>query len=278
MTARHRSQLEIIAAGLLASALAACHPGGGDAPEAAAAAREAALAPREVRLITPEPREERPSIQLVGEVRAFDSVAVSPEVAGKVDAVRVEVGDRVRSGQPLAEIDRATYKIYLDQAEAQLQAAQADLELFAAAPVAVLDPAGGGWLKPGPALYLAKQIGDVGQLFYLGRWAGKPTPAAGRVRVEPCLFASWTPHDCFLLARGSRVVPVVQFSRAICGRVAAPIIAHSNSVVNHLRTPLRKAGWSPPTRPAPGLGLSLAGATRARQRADCGSRQRLTVE
>jgi RND family efflux transporter MFP subunit len=131
MTARHRSQLEIIAAGLLASALAACHPGGGDAPEAAAAAREAALAPREVRLITPEPREERPSIQLVGEVRAFDSVAVSPEVAGKVDAVRVEVGSRVRSGQPLAEIDRATYKIYLDQAEAQLQAAQADLELTA---------------------------------------------------------------------------------------------------------------------------------------------------
>jgi multidrug efflux system membrane fusion protein len=131
MSARHRSQLTIIAAGLLASTLSACHPGGGDSPEAVAAVREAALAPREVRLITPELRDERPSIQLVGEVRAFDSVAVSPEVAGKVDAVRVEVGDRVRSGQPLAEIDRATFKIYLDQAEAQLQAAQADLELTA---------------------------------------------------------------------------------------------------------------------------------------------------
>jgi RND family efflux transporter MFP subunit len=131
MTARHRTQLTTIAAGLLASILAACHPGGGDTPEAAAAARAAALAPREVRLITPEVREERPSIQLVGEVRAFDSVAVSPEVAGKVDAVRVEVGDLVRSGQPLAEIDRSTYKIYLDQSDAQLLAAQADLELAA---------------------------------------------------------------------------------------------------------------------------------------------------
>jgi RND family efflux transporter MFP subunit len=131
MSARHRSQITIIAAGLAVSILTACHPGGSESPEAVAAVREAALAPREVRLITPELRDERPSIQLVGEVRAFDSVAVSPEVAGKVDAVRVEVGDRVRSGQPLAEIDRATYKIYLDQAEAQLQAAQADLELAA---------------------------------------------------------------------------------------------------------------------------------------------------
>jgi len=84
-----------------------------------------------VRLISPEVREERRSIQLVGEIRAFDSVAVSPEVAGKVEAVHVEVGDRVRSGQPLAEIDRSTYKIYLDQSEAQLLAASADLELAA---------------------------------------------------------------------------------------------------------------------------------------------------
>jgi RND family efflux transporter MFP subunit len=131
MSARHRSQLTIIAAGLAVSILTACHPGGEDSPEAAATTREAALAPREVRLVTPEVREERPSIQLVGEVRAFDSVAVSPEVAGKVDAVRVEVGDRVRSGQPLAEIDRSTYKIYLDQSEAQLLAAKANLELAA---------------------------------------------------------------------------------------------------------------------------------------------------
>ena len=131
MSARHRTQLTIIAAGLAASTLTACHPGGGETPEAAAAVREAALAPREVRLISPEVREERRSIQLVGEIRAFDSVAVSPEVAGKVEAVHVEVGDRVRSGQPLAEIDRSTYKIYLDQSEAQLLAASADLELAA---------------------------------------------------------------------------------------------------------------------------------------------------
>ena len=110
--------------------MAGCHGGGGgESPEDAAAAREAALAPRAVRLITAEVVEEQPSLQLVGEVRAFDTVSVAPEVAGTIDAVKVEVGDRVRAGQPLAEVDRSTFKIYLQQAEANLAAAQADLDL-----------------------------------------------------------------------------------------------------------------------------------------------------
>lgn len=110
--------------------MAGCHGGGGgESPEDAAAAREAALAPREVRLVAAEVVEEQPSIQLVGEIRAFDTVSVAPEVAGTIDTVKVEVGDRVRAGQPLAEVDRSTYKIYLQQAEANLAAAQADLDL-----------------------------------------------------------------------------------------------------------------------------------------------------
>ena len=123
----HRRTLMVIP--VLAPALIACHPGGGDDVAAAAAAREAALAPREVHLVTAEVRDERPTLQLVGEVRPFDSIAVSPEVSGKVDSVHVEVGDRVRRDQPLAEVDRATYKIYLQQAEAELAAARADLDL-----------------------------------------------------------------------------------------------------------------------------------------------------
>ena len=109
--------------------MASCHGGGDETPEQAAATREAALAPREVRLVTAEVEEERPSLRLVGEVRAFDTVSVSPEVAGTIDAVHVEVGDSVRAGQALAEVDRSTFKIYLQQAEANLAAARADLEL-----------------------------------------------------------------------------------------------------------------------------------------------------
>ncbi len=109
--------------------MAGCQGGGTEDPQQAQAAREAALAPREVRLVTAEAEEERPSLSLVGEVRAFDTVSLSPEVAGSIDAVLVEVGDRVRAGQPLAEVDRSTHKIYLQQAEANLAAARADLDL-----------------------------------------------------------------------------------------------------------------------------------------------------
>jgi len=109
--------------------LAGCHGGDGDDPAAAAETLERALAPREVRLVRPEVREERPSVQLVGEVRAFDTVIVSSEVAGKVDRVLVEVGDRVAAGTPLAEVDRDTFRIYQQQAEANLAAADADLAL-----------------------------------------------------------------------------------------------------------------------------------------------------
>jgi membrane fusion protein (multidrug efflux system) len=109
--------------------LAGCHGGDGDDPAAAAETLERALAPREVQLVRPEVREERPSVQLVGEVRAFDTVIVSSEVTGKVDSVLVEVGDRVSAGTPLAEVDRDTFRIYQQQAEANLAAADADLAL-----------------------------------------------------------------------------------------------------------------------------------------------------
>jgi len=118
-----------IAMTLLVSVLAGCHGSDDGDLTAAAETLERALAPREVRLITPEVREERPSVQLVGEIRAFDTVAISSEVAGKVDRVLAEVGDRVERGTPLAWVDRDTFQIYLLQAEANLAAANADLAL-----------------------------------------------------------------------------------------------------------------------------------------------------
>jgi|GEM_PF-2040294 len=110
-------------------ATAACHPGGADNPEVAARARDQALAPRPVRLVRPEVRSERPTLELVGEVRPFEMVTISSEVAGRVDRIPVEVGDRVAAGQPLVEVDRETFALALRQAEANLEAARAELAL-----------------------------------------------------------------------------------------------------------------------------------------------------
>jgi len=109
--------------------LAACHPGGSDAPENARDSLEQALEPRPVHLVTPEVREEHPTVSLVGEVRALDTVTVASEVAGQVEAVFVEVGDRVAAGAPLAQIDREAFRLRREQAAAELAAARADLAL-----------------------------------------------------------------------------------------------------------------------------------------------------
>ena len=113
------------------TALAGCHGSNGDDPQAVAEDLEKAMAPREVSLVSPEVREEQPSVQLVGDIRPFDTVQISSEVGGRVDRVLVEVGDRVRNGSPMVEVDRATFKILLDQADANLAAAAADLALAA---------------------------------------------------------------------------------------------------------------------------------------------------
>ena len=127
-TSRHHTPI-ILSVTLFVALLGGCHGADDDDPAAAAEVLEQALAPREVQLVTAEVREERPSVQLVGEIRAFDTVTISSEVGGKVDRVLVEVGDRVTAGTPLVEVDRETFRIYLHQAEANLAAANADLAL-----------------------------------------------------------------------------------------------------------------------------------------------------
>ena len=77
----------ILFVSLIAPFLIGCHGSDDDDPAAAAETLERALAPREVQLVTAEIREERPSVQLVGEIRAFDTVTISSEVGGKVDRV-----------------------------------------------------------------------------------------------------------------------------------------------------------------------------------------------
>lgn len=120
--------LKPVISAVLLTALTACHPGGNDEGTGTQTV-EANLAPREVSLVEPEVREEQPSVSLVGEIRPFDHVQISSEVAGSVESVFVEVGDQVTAGQPLAQIDRASFRMRLRQAEARVAAAEADLEL-----------------------------------------------------------------------------------------------------------------------------------------------------
>ncbi len=63
-----------------------------------------------------------------GEVRAKDQVAVVSKLSGRVEELRVRVGDKVKAGDVLAVLEHQTLDAQLKQAEAALAAAEANLK------------------------------------------------------------------------------------------------------------------------------------------------------
>lgn len=63
-------------------------------------------------------------VSAVGTVSALNDVVVSSETAGRVTGVSAQVGDRVRAGQTLVTVDNELKAIAVEQAKAQLLAAE----------------------------------------------------------------------------------------------------------------------------------------------------------
>jgi RND family efflux transporter MFP subunit len=100
--------------------LAAC----GDAPPPAATGP---AAPRLVRTVVVGATSE-PSLRYSGEVRARHETALAFRVGGKMTERTVDVGARVRPGQPLARLDPADARLAQAQAEAGHALAAAELK------------------------------------------------------------------------------------------------------------------------------------------------------
>ncbi len=69
-----------------------------------------------------------------GDVLADEQVPIVPEVPGQVAAVFVQVGDSVKAGDPLIQLESSALEAQWAQALAALEAAQAQLELLTAEP------------------------------------------------------------------------------------------------------------------------------------------------
>ncbi|MEW6511238.1 MAG: efflux RND transporter periplasmic adaptor subunit [Bacteroidota bacterium] len=68
------------------------------------------------------------TVSAVGTIAAMKDVVVSSETAGRIVAVPVRVGDHVRRGQTLIQVDDELKAIAVEQARAQLQAAETNLK------------------------------------------------------------------------------------------------------------------------------------------------------
>lgn len=100
---------------VLALALSAC----GNGPQAAAP-------PRPVLVVHPAPATDATALAYAGEVRAREESALSFRVGGNLVRRLVDVGDQVKRGQLLAELDPGDLQLQVQAAQAQLAAAEGE--------------------------------------------------------------------------------------------------------------------------------------------------------
>jgi RND family efflux transporter MFP subunit len=84
---------------------------------------------REVRVIPAGERALPRTVTATGTLAAEDQVTLGAKVAGRVERIDVDLGTRVRRGQPIAQLDQTDFKLRVEQAEAALQQARVRLGL-----------------------------------------------------------------------------------------------------------------------------------------------------
>jgi RND family efflux transporter MFP subunit len=67
------------------------------------------------------------AVDLVGTLAAVDQVTISSEADGKVSRILADLGDRVKAGQPLIQVDREKQQYNFEQQRASLEKALAQL-------------------------------------------------------------------------------------------------------------------------------------------------------
>ncbi|MDE0952463.1 MAG: efflux RND transporter periplasmic adaptor subunit [Halioglobus sp.] len=82
----------------------------------------------EVTVVELQPQTLQRTIRTFGVVEALEEVNVAAELSGTVTAVHVDEGDRVEKGQVLLELDPQKRELAVDQADQQVQRAQAALQ------------------------------------------------------------------------------------------------------------------------------------------------------
>ena len=109
---------------LLLVSTASC---GGTASEPSPGGGDAAFPPMEVQTVALEPSPLPQFSEYVATVRSLRSITVQPDVEGIVREIFVRAGDRVRAGQPLAQIDPDRQEAAVRAAQSQRTSREADL-------------------------------------------------------------------------------------------------------------------------------------------------------
>jgi RND family efflux transporter MFP subunit len=91
------------------------------------AATVEAAAPVQVQTVRVQSEKVRRTVDLVGTLEGQHEVTVSSEVSGRVIAIHADLGDRVKQGQPLVDIDTKEFVLAIDRQQAALMQVLASL-------------------------------------------------------------------------------------------------------------------------------------------------------
>ena len=126
----HRSRRQSVSTVVVACSIlfAACR---GGAPQGQAAPAGTAFPPQDVAVVTLTPTPIPQTSEYVATVRSLNSTTVQPQVEGVVRRIFVKAGDRVRAGDPLAQIDPEKQQATVTAVESQRIALEADVAFTA---------------------------------------------------------------------------------------------------------------------------------------------------
>ncbi|KFE71970.1 efflux RND transporter periplasmic adaptor subunit [Hyalangium minutum] len=110
---------------VVAVAMVAAGCGGGSKAAPPPPAAQVVQKPMGVRAVTPAPQLESSVLQATGGVRAKQEATLSAQGSGALTRISVKVGERVKRGQVLAQLDTSNARIAADQARAAKAAADA---------------------------------------------------------------------------------------------------------------------------------------------------------
>ncbi len=127
-------RLPAVILALLLTTPACVGPFAGQSPQAQAtpgstAQKPGAQGPAKVVTVAPVTQGQlRLSLQFSGTIEASSQVNIAPQVSGRLDKLVVDVGGQVKTGDAIAVLQQDTYRLAVQQAQANLSAAQAKLE------------------------------------------------------------------------------------------------------------------------------------------------------
>jgi RND family efflux transporter MFP subunit len=110
------------------------------------------LAPRRVRLVEASEARVARTVSATGTLAADDEVVLGAKVEGRLGEISVDLGSRVRKGQPLARISQNDYRLKVKQAEAAVQQARARLGLSPKGQGDRVDPKESGLVRQAAAV------------------------------------------------------------------------------------------------------------------------------